>query len=238
MFEFNIVRVLSTIFTPEFNISNSLSIANLATDLVGDRLDGEATMLPLPQDAPPDIPRIILTSSDKLLSISISPKRTNFEFKVPLESIIDKIDYTSYYSGIANFFSEYTEKLDLKVQRLGYVTDRLIIEEDVLSYMLDRFCNKEQTFKGKPFYNAKRFEIHSLKDYEWEGFQINSWVRMKYFPMKAKDSERKPTLYVQNDLNTLPEDEDPGADFSTTEIEKYFSNIPNHLEQILNLYFS
>ena len=238
MLEFGVVKVLGAVFTPEFNITNALKIANVVFGIAGERLDGEPTMMPIPQDAPAEIPRIILTSSDKLLSVSISPVRTNFEFKVPQGAMVEMIDYRSYYSGMAEFFSKYSEALDLKVQRLGYVTERLIVKDDVISYILGRFCRDNQTQKGRPFYNTKRFEIHSLKNYEWDGFQVNSWVRIKCFPIGTKDQEKKPALLVENDLNSLSYDEDPGADFNAADISKYFEDIPNHLDQILHLYFS
>jgi len=237
MLEFTVTKVLSAIFTPDFNITNFLKIANLASNLLGDRLDGEPTILPIPQDAPADIPRITLQSSDKLLSLTVAPSRTNLEFRIPLESIINVIDYSSYYSDMPQFLAKFSAKLDLNVQRLGYVTDRLIIKEDALSLIMEGFCKKDQIIKGRPFHNPKRFEIHSLKKYDWEGFQLNSWVRLKYLPIKIKDEEIKPALLVENDLNTLSYEEDPGAEFKTTDIEKYFNNIPNHLERILNLYF-
>jgi len=236
MLQFSVVKVLFSLFTPEFEISSTLKIANLVSDLVGDRLDGQPTILPIPPNSPLAVPRIIMRSSDKLLSLSISPKRTNFEFKIPVESIVDMIDYKSYYSGLANFFSEFKKKLNLRVQRLGYATERFVIKEDAFSYIMHRFCKMDQTTVGKPFYQTKRFEIHSLKGYEWEGFQINSWVRIKCLPIKLRGNERK-ALLVQNDLNTLSSQEDPNANFNTTEIEKYFNNIPIHLDRILDLYF-
>ena len=237
MLEFTVVKVLAAIFTPDFNMSNSLKIANTAFNLLGDRLDGEPTILPIPQDAPADIPRITLRSSDGLLSLTVAPSRTNLVFNIPLDSVIDIIDYPLYYSDLSKFFVEFSTKLDLKVQRLGYVTDRLILRDDALSLILEEFCNKDKIIKGKPFYNPKRFEIHSFKKYNWEDFQLNSWVRLKYLPIKSKDNEIRQALLVQNDLNTLSNEEDPGAEFKAQDIEKYFDNIPNHLEQILKLYF-
>ena len=237
MLDFTIVNVLAAIFTPDFNISSSLKVANFANSLLDDRLDGEPTILPIPQDAPAEIPRVTLKSSDNLLSLSISPSRTNLEFKIPLTSIVEMIDYSTYYSNMSKFFVEFSSGLNLRVQRLGYVTDRLIIMDDALSYIMKRFCNTDQTSKGRPFYNPKRFEMHSLKNYDWEGYQINSWVRIKFIPVRIED-KIKPSLWVQNDLNTLSNEEDPGADFKTEEIQKYFDNIPNHLNQILDLYFS
>ncbi|MEE8429942.1 MAG: hypothetical protein V3S16_01710 [Candidatus Desulfatibia sp.] len=237
MLEFTVVKVLAAIFTPDFNITNSLKIANVAFNLLEGRLDGEPTILPIPQDAPADIPRITLQSSDKLLSLSVAPSRTNLEFSVPIDLVVDVIDYSSYYSDLPKFLVEFSSELGLMVQRIGYVTERLIIRDDVLSLIMDKFCNKAQTSKGRPFHNPKRFEIHSLKKYNWEDFQLNSWVRLRYLPITIKDEENKPALLVQNDLNTLSYKDDPGSEFNTKVIEKFFDNIPSHLEQIWNLYF-
>lgn len=237
MLEFSVVRATGAVFTPEFNIGNVLKIANLAMDLAGDRLDGEPTIMPLSQDAPPEIPRIILRSSDKLLSFSVAPVRTSLEFRVPPEAMVDMIDYPSYYSGMGVFFSDYSKALDLRVQRLGYVTERLTAKDDVISYVLKRFCDSGQTGEGRPFHGTKRFEIHSMKNYEWKGLRINSWVRIKCLQACAADGETKPVLLVENDLNTLSYDEDPGAVFTPSDMNRFFSEIPDHLDEILQLYF-
>lgn len=102
---------------------------------------------------------------------------------------------------------------------------------------MNRFCKDEQTAKGKPFYNAKRFEIHSFKKYDWESFNLNSWVRLKCVPIKKEDGDIVPAVLVVNDLNTYSLDEAPEAAFSGTEIQSLYNNIPEHLNSILQLYF-
>ncbi len=238
MLEFGIVKVMGVVFTPEFNIANSMRIANVVCDLTGDRLDGEPTMLPIPPDAPAEIPRVTLSSSDRQASVSISPARTNFEFKVSDAATQSIDDHQSCCSDFSAFFSQYAQTLDLKVQRVALVTERLRVEDDVVSYVLDRFCKDSQTKAGRPFHNANRFEIHSLKNYEWDDFQMNSWVRMKCFPIQLEGQGKAPALLVENDLNTLSSEEDPGADFAANDITKFFDGIPDHLEQILKLYFA
>jgi hypothetical protein len=123
------------------------------------------------------------------------------------------------------------------VQRVAFVTERSTIRDDALTYVLDRFCNKEQTTKGQPFFNAKRFEIHSLKKYDWESFNLNSWVRMKFAPIKIDGGETAPAILVVNDLNTFSFEEDPEASFSEDEIKRFYEKIPRHLGEILKLYF-
>ena len=86
MLDFKIKKFLGSIFTPDFSISNSLNIANVAVEIAGDRLDGPPSILPIPQDAPAEIPRIQLFSSDKNMNITISLQRTNLNVQLPLLS--------------------------------------------------------------------------------------------------------------------------------------------------------
>jgi len=238
MLEFRTVKFQTVSFTPDLNITNSLKIANTVGSILGDLLDGETSILPIPQDAPADIPRIILSSSDKRWKLNISLQRTDLFYNSPPE-LDGEIVSIKEYSGISsNFFGGYQKELDLRVQRLAFVTDRVAVKDDALDYVLKKFCNKDQIKKGRPFYNAKRFEIHSLKKYDWEDFHINSWVRTKFLPIRTRDNETAPALLVSNDLNTLSTDEDPGAAFAASEIESFFSDIPDHLDEILELYFS
>jgi len=237
MSNFTIVKVLASIFTPDFSLGNTLRIAGIASDLLGDRLDGAPTMLPLPQGAPSDIPRITLASSDSLLKLSISPARTNLNFGIPPDALAQEIDYSDYYSTFPNFFFQFVTELDLRVQRLGYVTERLERRNDALSYVMERFCNREVASEGGPFNRAKQFELHSLKKYEHEGFNVNSWVRLKCTRIKAGSENLGHALLAINDLNTLSIEDDPGANFGADDISRFFQCMPDHVNQILNVYF-
>jgi len=237
MLDLTVYKLLAAFFTPEFTISNSLKIANLVADLLGEYIGEEPAILPVPKNTPPDIPRIIFSSSDKKWALNVSPERTNFFFNISPASTKKEINADEFSSIASEFFVNYQKKLDLRVQRIAFVTERSTIREDALTYILDRFSNKEQTTKGQAFYNAKRFEIHSLKKYEWEGFNLNSWVRMKFAPIKIKDGETGPALLIINDLNTQSMDEAPEVAFSSDEIKTFFKEIPQHLSKILKLYF-
>ena len=68
---------MGVIFTPEFNIANSLKPANDAMELLGERLDGSSSILPVPQNAPAEIPRIQMVSKDKKWTLTISLARTD-----------------------------------------------------------------------------------------------------------------------------------------------------------------
>ena len=239
MLDFAVYKFLGTLFTPEFNVTNFLKIANTAIDIMGEKLDGPPNILIIPQGAPPEIPRIMLSSSDATLHVNVSLVRTDmfYEFKPQPDS--DGIDIGEYSEMASCFFREYYKQLDLKVQRVGFVTERVVFREDALIFLLERFCNKNQITEKRPFHNARRFEIHSLKKYPWQDFDINSWVRLRYYPTVIGDrSKAAPMLLVENDLNTKSFDEDPGASFGDKDIQLFFDNAASEIDSILTLYFS
>jgi hypothetical protein len=237
MLDLTTYKFLAAVFTPEFTISSSLKIANCVVDLLGKYVGEEPTILPIPKEAPSELPRIVFSSSDKKWSLNISPERTSLFFNISPTSTKEEINADEFSSITSEFFVNYQKALNLRVQRTAFVTERSTIRDDALTFILDRFCKKEQTAKGKPFFNAKRFEIHSFKKYDWESFNLNSWVRLKYAPIKNEDGEIVPAVLVINDLNTYSLDEAPEAAFSEGEIHSFYKKIPQHLGKILKLYF-
>jgi len=69
--------IQATVFTPGFNFVTAKILTSLL-DLRSGLLDGDPTILPLPEDAPVDIPRIILKNKDNSLRLEATPIRINF----------------------------------------------------------------------------------------------------------------------------------------------------------------
>ncbi|MFQ6120053.1 MAG: hypothetical protein ACE5KE_09225 [Methanosarcinales archaeon] len=77
MLEFKLIKLMGVIFTPDFSIGNKLSLANTFQDMSGGKFDGELFSVPIPQDAPPEIPRMVLNSQDGTWKLEVSLERTN-----------------------------------------------------------------------------------------------------------------------------------------------------------------
>mgnify|MGYP001162006701 CR=1 FL=1 len=232
---FRVIKYQGAIFTPDLSISNSFAILKVIVDLLGEKLQGEPMILPIPQDAPAEIPRMQLTSQDKKWILTMSLARTDLIFVDPSNLEPDDMDVQEFSGLCSAFFSKLKEKLNIRVQRLAFVTDRASQNEQAADLIVKKFCKDELAQDGKPFNNVNNFEIHSLKSYDWKGYSLNSWVRIKASDLRIKE-EVVPALVVQNDLNTLPLDKDSGKDFSQEEIGTFFREIPAHLLDILKKY--
>lgn len=234
MLDFRLTKFMGVIFTPELNISNSLKIANDAFELLGDWLDGSSTVLPIPQNAPAEIPRVQLESRDKKWNLSISLVRTNFIHSTAVEDT-EVLTVEEFGTIASNFFRGFKKRNDLRVQRLAFITERIALNTEA-NYIVNKFCKDELSQKGRPFSGIKSFQVHSFKKYSQFGYNINSWVRFKSGDYSTGPESSVPMILMENDLNTFAVKEDPNRSFSLDEIEMFFKQIPNHLRKIVELY--
>ncbi len=234
MQRFRITRLQASIFTPDLNITSSLKFLNFIDESLGSVLDGNPSSLPIPQDAPADIPRIQASSADDKWKLNLSLARTDLFYVNPFIHEAEILEEKDFSKIVADFFSEFQEHFDLRVQRLAFVTDRASEINNPSRYIVDNFCKEELKQEGRPFDNVGQFEIHTLKKYQWLNYKINSWVRIRSTGLKAETII--PIVLFTNDLNTLSSDEDSDKQFDSPEIKKFFANIPKHLNEILTKY--
>jgi hypothetical protein len=66
-------QIQLVLFNPGMAISDKIRLANNINNTLGGLFDGDPVVLPLPPDAPPELPRILLSSKDgkKKLQASI-----------------------------------------------------------------------------------------------------------------------------------------------------------------------
>lgn len=73
-----IKRIQTAIFVRNFQIANEYEKSKILLELnnkVGDIFSGNPTLIPVPSDAPGDIPRIVINSNENLYSANIAPNR-------------------------------------------------------------------------------------------------------------------------------------------------------------------
>lgn len=236
MIEFSIIKQMASIFTPEFSFSDNLFLLNLFHEISDNKFDGKLFSAPIPQDAPAEIPRLILHSKDEAWKLEVSLERINLIYIHPELSSLTNPDALDFGNFANKFIQSYKKKSKIRIQRLAFVIDRAAETKETTpaQYIANTFCKDK--YLQRPFNKTSSFELHSLKKYEFKNFDINSWVRLK--SGQLLDQLRTPILHVINDINTLAYQEAPDINFELSDVERFFKFIPEHLESILSLYFN
>ena len=234
MVEFLPIKFLAVIFTPDFSFGDRLHLINLFKKLSGNKFDGEMYSTPIPQDAPAEIPRFILNSQLGNWKLEVSLERTNLIFLNPAVSTITDPDAVNFGNFARELFRAYKKVSKIRIQRLALIIDRVakIENETVPQFIANTYC--KDNYLEKPLNNTSAFELHSLKKYEFKKFNLNSWVRIKSAQLAGTNA---PVLLMINDINTFAQLEAPDENFGLADIDRFFKYIPNHIEEILSLYF-
>lgn len=223
--------IQTTLFTPGFNFVTSrilISLLGIGSDL----LDGDPTILPFPEDAPVDIPRVTMKNKDNSLRLEVAPTRFNF-FRVKI-SEDDTIAANEFISLATSFLKEILSVTGAKCGRIATVINRFCYKNNPGFEIAEHFC-KEQFMKA-PFDDPSSFELHGHKKYTYRSFEVNSWVRIRSGKARPEQGISRPIVLVEQDINTFAELMDSRS-YNKREISTFFRYIIKEFDRILKLYF-
>lgn len=224
---FKPVSLQATLFTPFLNFSTSKILASMVGTF-GNLFDGETVSLPLPPDAPKEIPRIILQSKDKCWKLEISEMRMNFFGFNQEGKALDSKKFSENWEKIVGAYLSITSA---SVGRLAVVSIKCQEVSNPAKTLAEHFCKEK--FLVAPFNRPENFELHSHKKYVLEGFEVNSWVRCKT-SFLIKDMQ--PIILVEQDINTLAEKINDIV-YPFEKIKKFLEIFIKEQKNILSIYF-
>ena len=193
-----------------------ISLLSEITDRCGTLLSGEPTILPIPLDAPPDIPRLQLNSKDNSYAYGISLKRSDLSF--------NQIgDPNKKLTGIPTDLFKNEEKiLEIYKNDRKWNISRLAI---IVNYLAE-LDNKTSDFISKKFIAnspvCNSIELSFLKKAKIDNFNINRWFRIKCV------EKRENALHLMIDINTLAEER---LDLSAPAMMKFYENAIPYVEK-------
>lgn len=199
----NITILQSTFFVSNTDISDKLSVANKIRGGLSDILNGDPTILPIPDDAPPIFPRIILNSVDKTFSCNVSAERVDLVNKISKGSMSEAIEGNEVENKFLRATNDLAkliiESLEWRVYRLSLISQFEIVPEvgaiDFLRQMVDPNFGKD----------AKELQLHKLRNLEVTNLKSNHWLRL--ITQSTDSGEEK--LMISSDLNTLQTEKYP-----------------------------
>jgi hypothetical protein len=223
----------ATLFTPDEEVSSAKIISGLLPQWAS-RFDGEPVVLPFPGAVPREVPRVILQDKTEMWRCEISSARMNIFWR--RTSAEGQIPSSAEFFGEAGVrLTEYQNFQRARVGRVAAVVNRFVPQETPGVFLARHFC--QDRWLTAPLNRPESFELHAHKKYDLAGFRLNSWVRNKSGELLQPDGRPpRPVLVVEQDLNTLPEDE-PTRSFSGDEIRRFYEVVVPELDHILGLYF-
>jgi hypothetical protein len=227
-----LASIQASVFITDEYFNSGKYLAKIYQGL-GDTFDGEPSVLPLPEGAPMDIPRISISTKDKGKKIDISPIRITYHQKMISDD--EKIDYNSF-----NLAFDYLKLLlnntnGVVCNRIGAVIVRYLFSDRAGLDIASHFC--KEAFIERPFNRPNEFHIYSHKRYDfYNRYEVNSWVKVRTGSIAINKKDSKKAIVVEQDINTLA-DISRESDFSFNEIDFFYSNVGNEFDNILKLYF-
>lgn len=183
-------------FYTGIDLSDKLKVAQTFQSRLGYALDGEPTILPIPNDAPLEIPRIMLQSKDNIHICNIAGNRFDFIIRMPQGGdTISIVDFRKELPKIVNdanlaLFND----LAIKSYRLGLI----ITYQDLPEMGGLPFIKKY--FIGDIHDISVETQIHKMSTGTLDKFKVNNWIRLIAKENKLKTG--KNPLTVVSDINT------------------------------------
>ncbi|MBI4484090.1 MAG: hypothetical protein HY652_14535 [Acidobacteria bacterium] len=205
---------------------------------LSDVLDGDPIALPVPAEAPPEVPRILLGNKNRSIRFDISHSRADVRWQRPGNEL-QGWDLRRFCDFAQRAFGLFHEATQAKPGRLALIVNRFQPDEKPGRALASHFCRpallSNQPGKKGPLNRPENFELHAHKTFELGPFLVNSWVRVKT-GLKTEAGERTKIILVEQDLNTLAE-KLPDTEFSENEIREFYRLAVPELEVIIRLYF-
>ncbi len=226
--ELTLESVQVTGFVAGDDLRPKLALANALQNL-SDVYDGETVSLPLPPEAPPDFPAVLLSNSLRTQQVQIARSRITLVHRPHADEATDLRGILGTLAGRLGALLDGTEA---RLGRLGMVVVRQASVERPGDILSRQYCRDEwlRTAMNRP----EGFELHAHKTFDlMPGVSVNSWIRVRTGKSRGDAYD---SIVTEQDINTLVE-ELQTRQFSGEQTSQIAEAAANQFDVILQLYF-
>jgi len=196
--ETRIKKIQTAIFTRNFNVTDDTGRAQLLIDInahTSSIFNVPPVQVPIPSDAPPEFPRIILNSTGNVFNCNISLMRTDIFYNIPSDNADNlEILLATQKNNTENIFNFLINR-GIIVSRIGFIVDvikELSSEEgNGHDYLRNKFISDDR------FQDPKELMFRYNKADRSDNFDINNLITIT-----GKPSNK---IILQTDINTVAE---------------------------------
>ena len=227
---FQLQNVKAVLFTQRINLSKPIEIAGsfMSNAGIGNLYNGQPMILPIPQDAPSEIPRIILKNANKSYACNISQDRIDFTFsRKEAHATLQDVSNT-FLNHLISHVEVINNNLRVSIIRVGVVVTLIFpLKESSNKFVSEKFL-KEHLFE-----NSYEVQIGILKREQLAGFETNCWFKMNTLRNKKDQSDDR-ALLIAYDVNTLPE---KLFDLNRDQVSIFYNSSIKYISDSLKVYF-
>lgn len=221
------------IFSNNFDLTDKLDIAQLLNKLKSVSFNNNPTILPLPTDAPLEVPRIILRTDDDNFNLNISPIRIDlFYNNKKLDADGAPIgDMKEVESKIISILQEVTKLLTTKysihIPRLALIANIFIkLEISSKKYLIDNFI------KDNSIQNSEEMHLNFLFKKDLGKYKVNEWLRFQSL-RNLKNPKDDSGISLSLDLNSFSE---VNYNFDKETLGEFYKLCFTEIKKEINLY--
>jgi hypothetical protein len=184
-----------------------------------DAFRGDPVVLPIPAEASPEIPRVILQDPETGLRLQVSGERVILAKQTINQEL--GINVGEFLSLAPKILEDAMSALNSRPNRLAALASMYLRHESPASALSRYFCQSDSF--GNTFSELKDFELHAMRRLALlEGLTVNSWTRFKV-GLASQQNSTFSVILVERDVNTLTEETERRA-FSSEEMKAFFSS--------------
>ncbi len=190
------------LFSPGIIVVDKLKTANMLNDSLSGIFDGDPIILPIPDDAPLEIPRMQLKSKDERYNLTIAKNRLDFIFRSKKDEQRAEFPVSGLFKTFIKVFQYFKEDIHSQFTRAAIVANWIIELEKTpaAEHLLSKYIRKETSIS-----NPYELELHFLTKELVAGLKVNNWTRIKS-ARKISEPEQNRLITFHIDINTLAEE--------------------------------
>jgi hypothetical protein len=216
-----LLSLQSALFIKKIDLQNPLQVAQGINSASGNVFNGPPAILPLQNNTPPNVPLIILKSSDEKLSCNVSRERIDYRFGIQKDPPADVQQiWDRYYDALRQITEYFCMKNPAPIWRLGFVAQfftKLAISAN--KHILSKYIQPniiEDTWD---------INVNFLNRFKMETREVNRWLKIR--PIRNRQEQEDDTaMIVEIDINTLQEQQ---QDLTHYEIDAFYEDAYLHM---------
>ena len=187
-------------FTPRLQQLQVARVAGQLLEQLG-QFTGDPLILPIPADAPPEIPRIVLADPARTMRLQVGMSRSDlFVNSRPGAPLAVEV----VFAQAGDILEVLLGALQIRPGRLAATGTFYHKCADPPRELAAQFCKPE--WLNGPLAELRSFELHAHRRTElMEGLLVNSWVRCKSGSV-SEGAMPSPAVVLERDVNTLQEE--------------------------------